>query len=145
MVYVDLAARFLHLLSMAALIGGTLFMLAAMLPAMKLLDDSLKQSIIALARKRFMRIAHPAIALLILTGAWQWYRNVEIYRASNKALQGVLGMKVLIAMVIFGLIFAGAFGVLKGCPRKWAKITLALAIVVVILAAVVRAMRLGQM
>lgn len=142
---VNIIVRVVHIGSVVALVGGTLFMVFAMKPSLKLVDEQLRQSLMTLARKRFMRITHTAISLLILSGAWTWYQNVEVYRNASKALQAVLGMKVLIALVIFAIIFGVAAGALKGCPARWAWINIALALVVIILAAVVRSMHMAAL
>jgi uncharacterized membrane protein len=142
---VNIIVRVIHIGSVVALVGGTLFMVFAMKPSLKLVDDQLQDALLKLARKRFMRITHTAITLLILSGAWSWYQNFEVYRNASKAVHGILGMKVLIAVAIFVIIFGTAMGVIKGCPVKWAWVNLVLALIVIILAAIVRAMHMAAL
>jgi len=142
---ISIISRFVHLGAMAALLGGTLYMVFAMRPAMKLVDDQLGESITQLAAKRFMRITHAAVALLILTGAWNWYVNVEVYREADKLIHMLLGIKILLAIAIFVIIFASATKVIKGNPARWAWINITLATIIIILAAIVRDLRLDAM
>lgn len=140
-----LISRMVHIASMAALVGGLLYMVAAMLPALKLVDENLKQTLVKLARKRFARITHPAITLLILSGAWQWYANTPVYHKASPALQALLGTKVLLAIVLFVMIFVGAAGLLKGNPAKWVWLNLLLALIVIVLAVIVNAMHMAAL
>lgn len=141
----NIIVRFIHIASVAALVGGTLFMVFAMSPALKLVDEQLRQSLLTLARKRFMRISHAAMTLLILSGAWTWYVSFEDYRQAGKALQPVLGTKVLIAVVIFAIITGVATGALKGCPTRWGWINVGLAAIVILLGAVVRHLHMAAL
>lgn len=141
----DIVVRILHVLSAIGLLGGTAFVVVALLPAMGGVDEPAREKLMPTVRKRFHRIVHPAVVLLLLTGIYQWVTNHEPYEQAGPVLHGVLGVKVLIALTIFGLIFAADAGVLKGGPPRWAKVNLTLGLIVVILAAIVRHLRLGAM
>jgi uncharacterized membrane protein len=140
----NVIVRILHIGSAIALLGGTLFALAALLPAMKVLDEGFKQNLMSVAQKRFYRISHPAIVLLLLTGVYQWVSNSGVYEEAGPALHGVLGMKILLALAIFVIIFAQTFGVIRN-PGRWMKINLAMGTVVVILAAVLRHLHMAAL
>ena len=145
---VDIIMRALHVGSAIVLAGGAAFMVLAMRPAMRLVDESFAQTLCRLVQQRFMRLAHAAIGLLAISGAWNWWRNVDVYgqvmehnRAAGIVLQGLLGIKVMLALAVFTIIFALSVGALKS-PQRWAKVNLTLAALIVILAAVVRFLRL---
>lgn len=136
---IDTISRYLHILSAITILGGIIAVNMVILPTLKKYPADMQESFKDAAQKKFMMLVHPAILFLILTGAWQWYQNVEMYRAT-KMSQGVLGMKVLIALVMFALVFIQATGAVK---RETAvKINLYLGLLVVLLAAIVRLMRL---
>jgi len=92
------------------------------------------------------KITHASILLLLATGVAQWVMLHDVYEQGNKALiASMLGTKVLIALGIFTIIFAQAFGVLKGPPGRWAKVGMVMGVLVVILAGVVRTLRLDAL
>lgn len=141
----DVILRVAHIGSAIGLLGGALYALAALMPAMKTLDDDLRQKLTTAAQKRFYRIAHPAILLLLLSGFYQFVVNIGVYGEAHPALHGLLGTKILLALVIFGIIFAQTFGVLKGNPGRWLKINVTLGAIIVVLAAVVRHLHLAAL
>lgn len=140
---VNVIARVLHVGSAIVALGGIAFMLGALCPALRTQDESVRAALQPLVKKRFMRMVHPAIALLILTGAYNWWLNIEAYRNASKAIHGMIGTKMLLAIVMFAIVFAQAFGVVKGGTHRWMTINLVLGIAVITLAAIVRAMRLA--
>ncbi len=140
----DITMRVLHILSAIALLGGTIFIVIALLPALRLVDEQFKSSLMEIVKKRFYRISHPAIVLLLITGIYSWMKNIDVYRLSSKQngplLQGLLGTKVLLAAIVIVIIFAQTFKVLPGPPARWAKVNLALGLIIVILAGIVRSL-----
>lgn len=139
----NIVMRIVHIGSAIALLGGAIFFLVVMLPAVRVLDEGLRGSILQVARKRFYRITHPALLLLIITGFYNFLTNMDVYRLAPKAIHGLIGTKILLALVITGIIFAQSFGLLKGCPSRWAKVNVTLGIVIIILAAIARSLRLS--
>ncbi|MDX1564694.1 MAG: hypothetical protein R3236_04765 [Phycisphaeraceae bacterium] len=140
----EIIMRLLHIGSAILLIGGMAFMLVSLLPALKPHEPPVRDSVTGVARKRFARIMHPAIAGLLISGAYQWMKNHDRYEAAGAPLiQALLGTKVLIALAAFVIAFASSAGVLRGCPSRWVKINLALTTVVIVLAVVIRQLRLG--
>ena len=136
--YLDTILRFLHILSAIALLGGTIFFLAVMIPAVRILDDGLRTSILQAARNRFYRITHPALTILILTGFYNYVKYMPDYKLAPKYIHAILGVKILFALTIAAIVFTQSFGLLKGCPIRWAKLNLILGILIVALAAVAR-------
>lgn len=134
--------RILHVGSAIALLGGTLYALAVLLPATRLVDEGLRGSLLQLAQRRFYRVAHPAIVLLILTGAYNFWINLDAYREVGPISHGLLGVKILLALAILGIIFAQTFRVLPGPPARWAALNLTMGTIIIIIAAIVRHLRL---
>ncbi|MBI1371899.1 MAG: hypothetical protein GC159_03950 [Phycisphaera sp.] len=138
----DIVVRLLHILAAIGLLGGVLFMVVGLLPASKLVeDDEARASLLLTAKKKYYKVSHLAIVLLLATGVMQWMHNHDAYEAGNKKLiAALLGTKVLLALIAFSIAFADTFKVIKG--PKWAKINIVLGVTIVILAAVVRHLRL---
>lgn len=139
----DTVMRVLHIGSAIALLGGTVFFLVVMVPSLRLMDEGLRGSIFQVARKRFYRISHPALALLLVSGLYNFLTYLPRYNESHKAVHGLIGTKILLALAIIVIVFGQTFGAIKGCPIRWAKINVTLGVVIVILAAVVHGLRLS--
>lgn len=139
----NVVIRVLHVLSAILLMGGMGMMLMCVLPAIREKDASLMESLVPAVRKRFSKIAMVAIGLLLLTGFGQWGLNHKVYEGATPLPNIVLGVKMLAAFAVFFIFFGMNSGVIKGCPKKWMGISFTLALLVVILAAVVRQVRLG--
>jgi len=145
---IEITLRVLHVLSAIGLLGGTMFVVVGMLPALKarLEDDEQRAELASAAVRKYYKITHASILLLLATGVAQWVMLHDVYEQGNKALiASMLGTKVLIALGIFTIIFAQAFGVLKGPPGRWAKVGMVMGVLVVILAGVVRTLRLDAL
>jgi uncharacterized membrane protein len=136
----ETAIRVLHIGSAIALLGGTLFFLVVMIPSLKVMDEGLRASILQVARKRFYRISHPALLLLLLTGLYRFITDLPTY---PRSVHPLIGTKILLAVSILFIVFGQTFGVIKGCPIKWARVNLTLGVLIVILAAIVRGLRLA--
>jgi uncharacterized membrane protein len=143
----NLVMRIVHVLSAVFLIGGLGFVLIGLTPATRLLDESLRASLIDTARRKFYKISHSAIALLLITGAYNWWANADLYRAAdNKALvQALLGTKALLGVIIAAMLFAKSFGVIKPGSQLDSKVVVILGVVIVIMAGVIRHLRLEAM
>ncbi len=149
MATLDVVMRIVHLLGAVLLAGGLAFAVLVLSPATRVLDDQFRRSLMQMVRRRFVPVIHAAAGALLLSGIYNWWRNVETYRlvkeqsvAAYGALQGLLGLKVLLAIVALVVLFMqGARREHDRPQRGWA-ITLAMTVVVIVLAAVVRHLRL---
>ncbi len=143
----NLVMRIVHVLSAIFLVGGLAFVLIGMIPATRLLDESLRANLVDAARRKFYKVSHSAIALLLITGGYNWWANTDLYRAAeNRALlQALLGTKALLGVVIAAMLFAKSFGVIKPGSQTDSKVIVILGVVIVIMAAVIRHLRLEAM
>jgi uncharacterized membrane protein len=62
--------KFLHLAAAMAWMGGMLFMVAALRPALGQLDPPARLKVIAAVLSRFLAIVGASIAVILVTGAW---------------------------------------------------------------------------
>ncbi len=138
MAWLDALMRILHLGSMAVLVGGLTFRLVALGPALRPVSEEVRNTVTSGVHKQFRRLVHSSIALLLISGAYNWVANAEAYQAAGPAAHGVLGTKVLLALVVFGVVFGLDLGWLK---RPWLSVALVLAAIVIVLAASVHTIR----
>ena len=138
--------RVLHVGSAIALLGGALYAVTTQMLSLRVVDEGLRGSILEAARRRFYRTAHPALLILVATGFCTFMRDMKsVYKPMADELgpmvHGLLGVKILLALVILAIVFAQTFKVIKTNPIRWARINLALGTVIIIIAAIVRQMR----
>lgn len=153
MAWLDIIMRIAHILGAIILLGGIFYGLFGLMPSLHILDDDFRKRLIEIARKRFNRLLHPAIGLLLISGVYNWWRNMPTYQALKEAgektqymmVHMLLGLKVLAAITMLIILFAQDTGRLRDKPGQWLKVNLALGVTVVILAAGVRWLRLQAM
>ena len=84
---VFLLSRYLHIVSAAVLVGGTLFYELIMPVAIDELKDPQKLSVFARARWAFRWIVWCSAAFLLITGAVSTYRNWYAYSGAESELR----------------------------------------------------------
>ena len=137
----DVAMRYLHVVSAIVAVGGLAFAALCLTPAVRVLDDSFRASVMKLVQLRFRRVVWVAIFGLIVTGTYNWVRAAEHYKDLGAKANALIGTKVLLAMVLFAIVAAESVGWLK--PKKPTALTtvkLALAAVVILLGSILRKM-----
>jgi uncharacterized membrane protein len=58
----------IHLLAAATWVGSQVFMFAAVMPALRTLDDTARRGAVLVLNKRFARLGWGALVILVLTG-----------------------------------------------------------------------------
>lgn len=138
--------RYVHICSAVIAMGGMTFLIACLLPAANKLPEAERGLVVSSAIERFHRWVWIAIVGLTVSGAYAWYLNNAIYSAIKPWGQMLIGTKVLVALIMFGLVAAKSMGLIKfSKPRVLPMINLHLAAIVVLLAAILRAFRLHHM
>lgn len=142
---IALLSRWLHMMAAVAAVGGTLFVVMALLPAAR---EHPAPELLAAVQRRFKRLVHAAIGLLLLTGLYN-YLVVSLPRvrqwesASARGLyHGLMGVKIVLALVLFAL----ALLLLKPVPamqvkrERWLLLNLVLGSAIVLIGSVLRRM-----
>lgn len=134
--------RYLHIVSAVLAVGGLAFLLICFSPAIRLLEDSLRQSVYKLAHDRFLRVMWFAIGGLTFSGVYNWYLNFDAYRKLGPIGNALIGTKVLLAIIMFTLVIARSAGLINPKnPRLLPMINIHLAGLVILLASILRVMR----
>ena len=68
MLYLDILMRWMHILSAIALMGGSIFLYVALLPAFSTLADDDRRNLEQAIRSRWARVVMAAIAFLFISG-----------------------------------------------------------------------------
>src|SRR5439155_242942 len=104
---VNVILRWLHIASAVVLLGGFLLIALAVEPALRGKPEweALSEAI----RRRYKRISHTAIGLLLITGFYNYLElAVPKARAAGIAAEynGVMGIKILLALAVIGISIA---------------------------------------
>ncbi len=147
--YLSIVLRWLHILSAAATVGGTLLISVALLPAAEELADDARRKLLEAFRARWAKIVHAAVGLLLLTGLLNFFMfSLKLFKRGtpeSKLYNGLFGVKALLALAVFGLaeVLVGRSPLaekLRANGKLWSKVNLALLVAIVCLSGVMRSM-----
>jgi len=138
--------RYIHIVSAILAVGGLAFLTFSLLPALKNTDESTRQAILPPIIKRFSGIVGLAILALFISGVFTWISLAKTYNAMGKLANALIGTKVLLALVLFALLWAEASGFIKPKkPRTMIVAKLHMGLLIVLIASVLRCLRLAYM
>jgi uncharacterized membrane protein len=130
--------RILHVATAIVLVGGAFFMRFILMPAAaQSLSDADHASLRARIMTAWKRFVHGGIALLLASGAINYYRVIAEHTHKGDGLyHALLGTKILLAMAIFFIASAlvgrsATFEHMRQNARKWLAVNLLLALLVV--------------
>lgn len=142
MLAVDIASRFIHVLTAITLVGGSLFTLLVLMPASGRLEDQARGDLMAGIRDRWRRVVHGGIALFLLSGFYNYFRAMPLHRGDG-LYHGLLGTKMLLALAVFALasLLVGRSRLatkMAAQRERWLGVMVLLAIGIVAISAVVK-------
>jgi len=142
MLAVDIASRFIHVLTAITLVGGSLFTFLVLLPASERLEDQARGDLMAGVRDRWRRFVHGGIALFLLSGFYNYFRAMPLHRGDG-LYHGLLGTKMLLALAVFALasllVGRSRLATKMAAQRElWLGVMVLLAIAIVAISAVVK-------
>jgi len=135
--------RYVHIVSAIMAVGGLSFMLLCLLPVVRVLDDGFSEAWIRLIRARFHKILWISIGGLVISGLYNWVLLGPTYKAMGALGNALIGIKVLLAMIMFGTVWVGQVGILR--PKVCQMINIHLAAAIILLAAALRYFRLEHL
>lgn len=140
--------RYIHIVAAIVTVGGMSFILFCVSPAARLLEESQRDSFIKLMHDRFLKVLWIAIAALIISGTYSWIMLNSAYSEIRPWGQALIGTKVLIAAVIFVVVWLRAMGKVGQTPKGMKRvlmINIHLAAIVILLASILRYLRMSHM
>ena len=99
---------------------------------------------IDLTCKRFSKFAVLAIVGLLVSGTYNWIVSMPDYKAAGTMAQVLIGIKVLLALMLFAAFWARAAGLWKVKAKAFLIACVHLAVLIVLLAGIVRYLRLAH-
>lgn len=141
--WIQVAMRYLHIVSAVAAVGGMAAILFCLSPALRLLDEAARESVLRVTLDRFTRLLWAAIVGLTLSGVYNWYMLAEVYRRLGPKGNALIGTKVLLALIMFAVVFARGAGLIRPqSPRTVLLLNLHLGAVVILLGSILRYLRM---
>jgi hypothetical protein len=154
--YLAFSLRLLHLLAAITVVGGSVFMRFALLPAVRTITEEQRRSLHDAVRARWSRLVQLSILFLLVTGLINYVMFVQAAKtwsaewreAYSSAYHMLFGVKFLMALVIFALasILTGrspGTQRIRDNSRFWLNINLAMALAVVMISGVMRLTHVG--
>ncbi|HEY3243785.1 MAG TPA: hypothetical protein VGM03_10580 [Phycisphaerae bacterium] len=141
---IALISRWIHVLSFVTAVGGAIFMRFVLMPAVAATlpaeaQAKLRESLV----RRWQMVVHPCIALLLLSGGYNFYVAAFVDHVKPMPYHALFGIKVVLALLVFFL----AIGLtsrknwsanLRRDSRKWLGYLVGLAVVVILLSGVLK-------
>ena len=125
-------SRWLHVTSAILAVGGAFFLRVILPMGTASLDPENREAVFLRCRRGFKMVVHSSILVLLLTGAYNAYRNWDWYSAKPGLTHGLFGMHGLLALAVFAI----SLWLLAGreptrSHRGWMKINLLLMLLAV--------------
>ncbi len=137
--------RWVHIGSAALLVGGMALIVLSAGPARTLMDHTEAVSVFKKIEARFRWVLAAAVLGLIVSGVYQWVVFGQDYQQIGGLALSLLSVKVLLATMLFALLWAFQVdSMLHPKAKLWRLINLSLAVLVVMLAGVLRYIRLSD-
>ena len=96
-------SRWLHVMSAILAIGGAFFLRIAVPPALAEADAGSRDAVLIALRRRFKRVVHICLGLLLLTGAFNTWRNWQDYKLNTALMHAFWGTHMLLGLVVMGI------------------------------------------
>lgn len=135
--------RWLHIAGAAMLVGSLFFIVIGAGPASCWLGNEQDRSVMKRIELRLRLMMAVATVALVLAGLYNWMLMAGQYRIAGPAAWGLLAVKVSLAAILIALLWAQDVGlIMHRSARSWRVACLLLALLIILLAAVVRYLRL---
>jgi len=135
MEFVDVLFRWIHVGTAITVLGGSIFLRFVLQPAASKLPEESHNQLRGLVMQRWKRFVHVGILLFLLSGFYNYLNGMAAHRG-DKVYHMLLGIKILLAFVVFFLASAltgrsAAFEKLRENSRLWLAVTISIAAIVV--------------
>lgn len=148
--FVLLISRWFHIGAAIVAIGGAVFSRFALHPgAVDVLDEQQRQRLRNAVSMRWARLVHACIALLLITGALNFWILALRPGIEPMPYHALFGFKFLMALAVFFLATAvvgksPGFANMRANARRWLGVIVVLGALIVLLSGVLNQVRTGR-
>ena len=140
MLVVNLVMRWLHIFSVIAAVGATVFLRFVLVPSLANLNDEARTQILKSLASKLRMLIHSTIGGILLSGL---YNTHLLWKSSISPYGFVYAVKVTLALIVFMI---AAFltssnpkrAAFQANRKKWLGINVILAMIIVLLSAYLR-------
>jgi uncharacterized membrane protein len=142
---VNVVFRLMHITGAVIAVGGAIFAAFVVLPAVHSIPQEARPSFHEAVRGRYAKLVLIAITLLVVSGFFNYIRNEVPAHKGQPAYHAIMGIKILLALVVFFLASAltgrsKAFEKVRERRKRYLAINLFLGLVIFALGALLRGM-----
>jgi uncharacterized membrane protein len=132
---IPILSRIVHVSTAIVLVGGSVFTLLVLMPAMNTLSDDAKRSFADAITQKWKRFVHIGVLLFLISGLYNYMQAIGSHKGDG-LYHALLGIKMLLALVVFFIAAAlvGRSQGLEGMRQqrsKWLRIFVLLATIIV--------------
>jgi len=136
---VNILFRWAHVFAACLAIGGAFFIRLVLPAAICPLEAEARHGVFLRARRGFKMIVHPVVLVLLLSGAYNAWRNWRWYTQDPPLLHGLFGTHMLLGLIVITIslvLLAGREPIRS--HRTLMKVNLVLMVLTVLSAAVLK-------
>ena len=135
MLLLDVVSRFVHIATAIVLVGGSVFSLFVMAPALVTISDDARRKLAEALTEKWKMFVHFGIVLFLASGLYNYIRAMPLHDGDG-LYHGLVGTKILLALAVFFIASAlvGRSKSLEGMRQsrlKWLRILVILATIIV--------------
>lgn len=142
MFWIDYLSRFVHISTAIAVVGGSVFMLCVLLPALRAMSDDSHSTLSQGITARWKRFVHLGIVLFLASGFYNYFKAMPLHKGDG-LYHALLGTKILLALVVFFIASAlvgrsPTFAAMRAKRGKWLAILVLLTVIIVLISSFVK-------
>src|SRR3954447_3517414 len=103
MVIVDVLFRWLHVIAACLAIGGAFFIRVILPIGLGPLEAEQREGVFLRCRRAYKMGVHPCILALLVTGAYNAWKNWPTYSLSRGVMHGLFGVHMLMGVIVIGV------------------------------------------
>src|SRR4051794_3633426 len=103
MVIVDVLFRWLHVIAACLAIGGAFFIRVLLPIGLRPLDVEEREGVFLRCRRAFKMVVHPCILALLVSGAYNAWKNWAKYKLNPAVMHGLFGTHLLLGLAVIGV------------------------------------------
>jgi uncharacterized membrane protein len=147
--WLDVISRWVHVGTAIVLLGGAFFARFVLFPSAEELPEAEHERLRSGVLGRWKRVVHAGIALLLISGLYNFWRAIPTHKGQT-AYHAVIGIKILLALVIFFLASAlvgrsSLAASLRRNPRLWTGFIVLLGAIIVALSSYAKIALRGEL